>query len=368
MDDIINHYLLKLQVSLPGFFQEADTLTQRHKEIMYALDEIRIEDFFPDDGYRYHGTKGRPQKERIPMIRAFIAKSILNISETKALIDRLQSDPVLRRICGWQTGKKIPCEATFSNVFREFSESNIAEKAHQRMIKRAFSGKIIENISRDSSAIEAREKIVPKKKSVLPKTKKYGKGRPKKGEIRPEKEPTRLEKQKIQTLEEMLKELENNCGKGVKKNSKGYMQSWNGYKLHADVTDEGIAISMVLTSASLHDSQVAIPLEVITSALVSSKYTLADAAYDSKDIRDFISSKNKSFVIDSNPRRGEKKEKTEEEKERYNGRSSVERFFGDLKDHFACRIIMVKGHVKVMAHIMFGILSHMSLRSIKYKT
>jgi len=369
MNAIINHYLTKLQVCLPGFFQEAETLTKKHKEIMYALDEIGIEKFFLDDGYRYSGTIGRPKKERIPIIRAFIAKSILNISETTALLERLGIDPTLRRICGWQTGEKIPCAATFSNVFKEFSESDIAQKAHEAIIKREFEGKIIENISRDSSAVEARERRKLKKEEPLveKEQKKYGRGRPKKGEVRPEKEPTRIERQKTQSLEEILKELEKDCNKGTKKNAKGYLFSWNGYKLHVDVNDNSIPISILLTSASVHDSQVSVPLEIMTSNLIESNYTLADAAYDSAHIKDFILSKGKSCVIDHNPRRGEKLEKTEEEEKRYNNRTSVEGFFGDLKDHFACRMILVRGHAKVMTHIMFGILSQTSLRLAYHK-
>ena len=52
---------------------------------------------------------------------------------------------------------------------------------------------------------------------------------------------------------------------GTKKNSKGYKQTWIGYKLHADVNDCGLPISVALTAASLPDSQVAIPLMQMTS-------------------------------------------------------------------------------------------------------
>ena len=42
---------------------------------------------------------------------------------------------------------------------------------------------------------------------------------------------------------------------------------------------------------------------------------------------------------------------------RYNERSTVERVNGRLKDEFGGRMIRVKGHAKVMAHLMFGILA-----------
>jgi len=62
------------------------------------------------------------------------------------------------------------------------------------------------------------------------------------------------------TLEELLADLPRECNAGSKKNSKGYVETWVGYKLHLDVADGQIPISCILTSASLHDSQAAIPL------------------------------------------------------------------------------------------------------------
>ena len=47
---------------------------------------------------------------------------------------------------------------------------------------------------------------------------------------------------------------------GVKRNSKGFKESWRGYKLHVAASDGDIPVAMWLTSASLHDSQAAIPV------------------------------------------------------------------------------------------------------------
>ena len=41
--------------------------------------------------------------------------------------------------------------------------------------------------------------------------------------------------------------------------------SWTGYKLHNNVAYGGIPMRTVLTSASTHDSQVAIPFSKMTS-------------------------------------------------------------------------------------------------------
>jgi hypothetical protein len=67
---------------------------------------------------------------------------------------------------------------------------------------------------------------------------------------------------------------------GTKRNSKGYKIRSIGYKRHIDACDGGIPISCLLPSASLHDSQVAIPLAEITNQRITRGYDLMDAAYD----------------------------------------------------------------------------------------
>jgi len=94
-------------------------------------------------------------------------------------------------------------------------------------------------------------------------------GRPKKGESRPPVPLPRLEQQLYMTIEEMLEDLPMVCDIGTKRNSKGHTNRWKGYKLHLDTADGGIPISAILTSASVHDSQVALPLATITAKRVT---------------------------------------------------------------------------------------------------
>ena len=82
------------------------------------------------------------------------------------------------------------------------------------------------------------------------------------------------------TLQEMLGDLPAECSVGTKKNSKGYRDTWVGYKLHIDVADGQIPVSCILTSASLHDSQVAVPLATMSAERTTNCYDLMDAAYD----------------------------------------------------------------------------------------
>ena len=159
------------------------------------------------------------------------------------------------------------------------------------------------------------------------------------------------------SLDEMLAELPKTCDWGSKKNSGGKKENWKGYKLHIDWADGGIPISCVLTSASLYDNQVAIPLAEMTNKRVTSLYDLMDAAYDAEAIRQHSYRLRHVPIIDLNPRRGRKKEMEPASEIRYHERSVAERGFGRLKDDLGALFVRVKGHAKVMAHLMFGILA-----------
>ena len=173
------------------------------------------------------------------------------------------------------------------------------------------------------------------------------------------------------TLEQMLKDLPKVCDIGVKRNAKGYQESWTGYKLHIDAIDGGIPVSCLLTSASVHDSQAAIPLARLTASRVDSLYDLMDSAYDAPEIRAFSQKLGHVPIIDLNPRRRPqvKAERKREalaqrrigqvspEARRYRERSTVERVNGRLKDEFGGRYVRVRGPGKVSCHLMFGILA-----------
>src|SRR6266702_5882652 len=109
---------------------------------------------------------------------------------------------------------------------------------------------------------------------------------------------TRLERQRTMKLPEMLADLPTQCDIGGKTKHQGYTQSWRGYKLHLDVADGQIPISAVLTSASLHDSQVAIPLATMSTQRVTYCYEVMDAAYDAYHIKEQSRSMGHVPIID----------------------------------------------------------------------
>ena len=370
LSSIWNHFQTTL---FPWLQEELGELTDKQKQLVEVLELVQIETHLPYVGR----VPGRPPESRSAIARAFVAKAVYNMSTTEVLLDQLASNIKLRRLCGWEKKNDVPSSATFSRAFAEFAGSQLAERVHAAVIKRHLGDLLIGHISRDSTAIVAREKpIKPEVKKESP-TKK--RGRPKKGEERI-KEPTRLEKQSADmSLSRMKADLPLVCNVGTKRNSKGYKTSWIGYKLHIDASDGGIPISCLLTSASLHDSQVAIPLAEMTNLRVSNCYDLMDAAYDSPLIKQHSESLGHVPLIDENPRSKAHKEEIAKEQKcrrkagyklaediRYNERSTVERVNGRLKDEFNARMVRVKGHAKVMAHLMFGIITLTANQLMKF--
>ena len=317
----------------------------------------------------FHGLPGRPQEDRGALARAFIAKAVFDITTTRALRERLTIDQPLRRLCGWTEVREVPSEATFSRAFAEFAASALPSRLHEALIENTMQDHLVGHLSRDSTAIEGREKPTPK--PPPPPQPKRKRGRPRKGEQRPPKELRRLERQQDMSLAEMLDDLPHDCDVGTKRNAKGHQESWIGYKMHIDAADGSIAISCILTSASVHDSQAAIPLATMTAARVTNLYDLMDSAYDAPEIRAHSESLGHVAIIEVNPRRdAERKQqlKTEAQAQRtvgyeypkdvrYHERSTVERVNGRLKDEFGGRHVRVRGHAKVLCHLLFGIVA-----------
>lgn len=320
------------------------------------------------------GWRGRPAKDRDALAAAFLAKAIYGLETTRQLLQRLRTDAQLRCLCGWNTVRQIPHEATFSRAFAEFAHTELPQRLHTALIACTQKDRLIGHIARDATAIEARENF-PESKPAKAKRK-----RPPK-RCKASERGTRLERQRKQSLAQQLAALPQECGIGVKKSSKGHLSYWRGYKLHLDVADGQIPISALLTGASVHDSQAAIPLMTMSTQRVTYLYDLMDSAYDANAIRAHSLALGHRPITD-HPRRyrktGERKvplrknsrswtivpemelraeEMTWAEQDRFAERTMVERVFSRLKDEFGARLIRVRGTSKIMAHLMFGVLA-----------
>src|SRR3954464_7539591 len=357
----------------PSLDEPLDPLTAKLERLIVILDTLGLEAYVapPSRG------RGRPADDRPQIARAFVAKAVLNIPTTAALIERLHVDRSLRRICGWERRSDVPGKWTFSRAFSEFAAQNLPERVHEHLVRDGLHGHILGHIARDATEIDAREKPKPQSADPSPPADNPSpppqpprrRGRPRKGETPPPKPLTRIERQCGQTLDEMLAELPVGCDTGCKRNSRGFTTTWNGYKLHLHRTARTAPASAILTSASVHDSQVAIPLARKSEQRIVWLYDVMDAAYDAAPIVADCHAAGRVAIIDRNTRR-QTTLKAEIAAERtacrtinmpdpddriYNERTAAERVNGAIKDDYGGRHLRVRGHLKVFCHLMFGV-------------
>jgi hypothetical protein len=309
---------------------------------------------------------GRPRQHRCALAAAFIAKAVFNLTTTRNLMEELRNNSQVRRLCGWNQCSRLPHESTFSRAFAEFAATELPQKLHEALIQATQKGRLIGHISRDSTAIAARERFPdppsePRKKKRGPK--------PKRAKLT--ERGTLIERQPHMTLPTMLAGLSRRCAIGVKQSPDGRSRYWRGYKLHTDVADGQIPISAVLTGANVHDVNVAIPLMTMTANRVTWLYDLMDSAYDADAVLEHSRAMDHVAIVTPHPRRNGRSqsilpnvftakrapELTWAQQDRFRERTTVERVYARLKDEFGGRNLRVRGAAKVMAHLMFGILA-----------
>ena len=278
----VSTYWFTLQKSLfPWLNEELGALSKRHQQFVQVLEFARVESLLACSAGR---GPGRPAFSRAALARAFLAKAVFDLPTTRALVERLRCDAQLRQLCGWERAEQLPGAATFSRAFAGFAHNEVASALPAAIVERTLGEHLAESVARDATTIPARERPARKSKPVKKQRKP---GRPRKGEERAESERKRLERQPGMSLGEMLQDLPTVCDTGAKRNAKGYKETWNGYKLPIDAIDGGIPVSCLLTSASVHDRQVAIPLAHLTAGRIENLYDLMDSSYDAEAIREY---------------------------------------------------------------------------------
>lgn len=341
------------------------TLTPLHQRIVHTLDWLNIDSLIGYTGKR----AGPPEHSRVALAQAFVAKAVLGFEQTTQLRSRLAVDTVLRRLLGFESHRALPSEATFSRAFAEFARTGLPAKAHEALIRQHLGSTVIGHIARDSTAIHARERAqynttetVALNEAKAAKANKQPKrrGRPPVGSAKSVKTKprSRIPAQLLQTPEEALADLPQLCNKGKKRNAQGHFNTWVGYKLHLDVACCGVPITAALTSASVYDNQVSVPLARLSAQRVTSLYTLMDAAYDSEALRQLERELGHVPIVAINSRGRENPPVLDEaEKRRFGERTVVERINSRLKDSFGCASMWVKGHCKVLCHTTFAVLA-----------
>lgn len=103
------------QELMPELRSEVGPLTPRLGKVIHTLEWVRIEEFVEST---WCGV-GRPPHDRGALASAFVAKAVLGLTTTEALIEWLKVDRALRRICGFSMWKRMPAPSTFSRASDE---------------------------------------------------------------------------------------------------------------------------------------------------------------------------------------------------------------------------------------------------------
>ena len=82
----------------PWMREDDDPVTEALGRLVTTLDVIGLEAFVPEPPR----GPGRPPEDRRALARAFVAKAVLGVPTTSALIERLAVDKSLRRILGFR--------------------------------------------------------------------------------------------------------------------------------------------------------------------------------------------------------------------------------------------------------------------------
>jgi DDE family transposase/transposase-like protein DUF772 len=349
----LSQFALGLQPLLFRVAEDAiSDLGDRHRGLLLRLEVLQAEASVPVAVRK----RGRPPCDRRSILRSFLAKAAWNVSDTVSLRYLLLTDEALRRVCGFTTRAKVPSESTLSRAFGEFAKNGVADRVHAGLVSNMFGSLgeqgIAFEVYRDATDVPSRERVEHKPKIEKPKKKR---GRPTRDTPPPE--PKRLEKQTTQTLEEMLAELTTGCDTGAKNDSSGRLFFWSGYKFHVDVTEKGLPLSALTTSASLPDCHAAIPLMTLTAQRARSFYQIMDAGYAGPSIVEAAKALDQVAIVKPKATRYAKAVPLDPDRfRRYTHRWQVEQFFSWLKERFGGRNLRVKGHAKAHFHLMCGLL------------
>ena len=114
-----------------------------HKKSLATLEMVSVERVPPSVP---DCMPGRPLKYHANIAQAFLAMIVFDNSTTTALVERVRSDPTLRRLCGWKWLCDVSSVATFSRVFREIAEADLPGRMHAVLIDEEYTNLLVGHI------------------------------------------------------------------------------------------------------------------------------------------------------------------------------------------------------------------------------
>jgi transposase len=294
---------------------------------------------------------GRGRKEHLnypAMIYSLLIAKMEGIEFVSSIVRRLKSSEEFRIQCRFTGSDRTPSEASYSRLNLALQQTGLLEEALDRLVTRAQAEGFVTgtHIAVDSSAVEAwdcqfgesavKRRASRRRKKQDPSTGQqleldvptvetepqpaplakpvYRRGRATAEEMerrRQEREAyeaslppfeKRIETMLPYSYDELVAALPRQASLCAKKNSKGRLTTWYGYKASVLVdTDSQYVLSGVLSSAHLNDQRMAVlllkglPVKYPTLPV---KHVLADKGYDSTPIYELTRSLGAYPVID----------------------------------------------------------------------
>lgn len=298
-----------------------------------------------------HKPSGRGRKEDLnypAMIYSLVIAKMEGIEFVSSIVRRLRTSEEFRIQCRFTGSDRTPSEASYSRLISALKHTDLLEKAMDRLVSQACAEGFVTGtyVAVDSSAVEAwdcqfgeatakRKASRRRKKQHLPEAQQidldvslaeteppsmplakpvYGRGRVGAKEMdrrRVEREAYQaslplfeknIENMLPHAYDELLAAMPRHASKCAKKNSKGRLTSWYGYKANVLVdTDSQYVLSGVLSSAHLNDQRMAVLLLKglrLKYPTLPVKHVLADKGYDSTPIYTLTRSLGAYPVID----------------------------------------------------------------------
>lgn len=287
--------------------------SHRFDAIFHALDIQPIFQLFSKKT-----MKGAPREINYgAMIQSLIVRIIERIPTIKDLVKRLVHDPLFRLDCGFLVSDVVPSEASYSRMIQVISESEVVDEMQDTLIQLAILEGFLDDdhLGFDATHFESRDAVKSGEKKEAKAPKKRGR------KSKAEREAWLVEQAELKanqtTYEKELKEqldiplevlwkdtpIEPNWG--VKKNSDGKNTFWYGFKGHLAVsTKSQYIVARMMTSASISDSKLAIPLLKKVHQLCEGHFStgMFDAGYDYEPIYRQLATYNMRSVIPYNIR------------------------------------------------------------------
>ena len=86
----LSRHWFSFQRELFPWLEEAlGPLGERYERLVRVVELVRVEEWLPYS----RGWRGRPLEDRAALARAFLAKAVLDVPTTRALVERLRTEP-----------------------------------------------------------------------------------------------------------------------------------------------------------------------------------------------------------------------------------------------------------------------------------